>query len=255
MQRVLGGAGDVRQTDAAPVADTMRQLWALCRGITDPAVVRSLEAMPEYRPVRAALSGYWAAHLRQEEEAASRRVLSDPLRTGLGDTSMLALEDYRGTAGELALLRGRPAVRAAVVGCGPYPETLMALQTSGLAQRAVVGVDRHAETVALATAMTDRFCAPEPHARIVYEDAAAVDYSDYDVVVVANGLVGKARLLDRIHRTAPIGVRVLMRSPVLMGRLFYEHVQPDLRPGWTVTGRHLGTPLSETLLLERGEHA
>ncbi|MFJ8047982.1 hypothetical protein [Streptomyces luteogriseus] len=54
------------------------------------------------------------------------------------------------------------------------------------------------------------------------------------------------------HRTP--GVRVLMRHPVLLGGLLYEHVEPHLRPGRAVTARHPGTPLSEPLLLERRDH-
>ncbi|MFF5780757.1 hypothetical protein ACFY7Y_27960 [Streptomyces virginiae] len=249
-----GGPRDAQRVDAAGAADVMRDLWEFCRNTTDPALVRAIEAAPEYRTLRSVLSAHWAAQLSRDETRTSRRVLADARRTGLGDVSMLAVEGYRGVSGELYLLRGRPADRAAVIGCGPYPETLMALRASGLVRRFAVGIDRNEASAALAAAVTGRFCAPLPAVRIDCADAAAVDYAPYDLVVVANGLTAKARVLDRIHRTAPTGVRVLMRGPLLMGRLLYEHVEPDLRPGWTATARHNGTPLSETLLLERGNH-
>lgn len=246
---------ELRETlDEAAVAPVMRRLWEFCRTTTDPAVIRSIEAAPEYQALRAVLSAHWGAQLSRDEARISRQALADVRRTGLADISVLAVEGYRGLSGELDLLGGRPTEQAAVLGCGPYPETLMALQTSGLVRRRAVGFDREEATATLAATLTERFCEPEPVVRIACADAATVDFAPYDLVIVANGLSGKARLLDRVHRTAPPGVRVLIRRPVLMGRLLYEHVEPDLRPGWAVTARHSGTPLSETLLLERSDH-
>ncbi|MER7518602.1 hypothetical protein [Streptomyces sp. NPDC126499] len=237
------------------VADAMGDLWEFCRTTSDPEVVHAIESAAEYPALRSALASHWSEHLSRDETRTSLRVLADADRTGLGDVSMLAMEDYQGVAGELRLLDGRFAEKAAVVGCGPYPETLMALQACGLVRRSVVGIDRHGPSAELAEAVTRRFCGTGPDVGIDRSDAAAVDYAPYDLLIVANGLRGKARLLDRIRRTAPPGVRVLIRLPVLMGRLLYEHVDPDLREGWTVTARHRATQLSETLLLERSTGA
>ncbi|MEU5396079.1 hypothetical protein [Streptomyces tibetensis] len=247
----LDRPGPPDQATAVAVAEVMGQLWEFCRAVSEPEVVHAIETAAEYPALRSTLSAHWSAQLSRDETRTSRRVLADAGRTGLRDVSMLAVEGYQGVADELRLLGGRSAERAAVIGCGPYPETLMALQASGLVRRLVVGIDRHEPSAVLAEAVTARFCDAGCGVGIDRSDATAVDYAPYDLLVVANGLRGKARLLDRIRRTAPPAVRVLIRLPLLMGRLLYEDVERDLRPGWTVTARHRATPLSETLLLER----
>ncbi|MGW9119935.1 hypothetical protein ACWGRV_25485 [Streptomyces sp. NPDC055663] len=255
VDRALAELVELREAlEEAATAPAVQRLWEFCRTTTDAAVIRSVEAAPQYHPLRKVLAARWAERLSHDEARTSRQALAETGRTGLDGTSMLAIEGYRGIRGELELLRGRSVEQCAVLGCGPYPETLMALQASGLVRRRAVGVDRDEDTATLAAALVERFCVPEPEVRVVHEDADAVDFAPYDLVVVANGLLGKGRLMDRVHRTAPPGVRVLIRRPVLMGRLLYEHVEPRSRPGWAVAARHFGTPLSETLLLERSDH-
>lgn len=243
------------EPDAATAAAMMRRLWEICCETRDPERVRILEAAPQYAALRILFSVRWGIHLRRLEMLASRELLADTSVTDLSAASMLALENYRSIDGELALLADRPALDAAVLGCGPFPETLIGIQDSALVGESITGVDRNHEAVTLADAMVKRFCAPRPATRITHADAESVDFGDFDLVVVANGLTGKARLLDRIHRTAPPGVRVLVRNPTLLARMLYDHIDPGSRSGWRVTETRAITALSETLLLERGEHA
>lgn len=243
------------EPDEATATVVMRRFWDICRETRDPERVGALEAAPEYAVLRAFFSVRWGVHLRRLETLASREILADASAADLSAASMLALENYRGIDGELGLLGESPARNAAVLGCGPFPETLIGLQRSALVGESLTGVDRNHEAVTLADAMRRRFCTPRPRVTIAHTDAEGADFPAFDLVVVANGLTGKARLLDRIHRTAPSGVRVLVRNPTLLARMLYDHVDPGPRSGWRVTERRATTALSETLLLERGEHA
>lgn len=243
--------------DSSAVESAMGGLWRLCGSVRDAELADAFERSPAFPGLRAFFSVRWAAHVRQSEFRCGLALLAEDRADAPSDglpRSVLAEEDYRGVGAELALLDGRPAHHAAVIGCGPFPETLIGLQASGLVTGTVTGVDRNTAAARMARTVAQRYGRRPTALRTVAQDGAAFDFAHSDLVLLVNGLAGKAELLARVHRQAPPGVRVLLRNPRLLGRLLYESAHPSEAEGWRVTAQTDPTPLSRTLLLERTEH-
>ncbi|GAA2139247.1 hypothetical protein GCM10009760_21250 [Kitasatospora kazusensis] len=244
-------------SDAPDAESAMGELWRLCVSVRDSELVDALERSPGYRALRAFFSVRWAAHVRQAEFRCS---LSLPVSEPAADAprrlprSVLAEEGYRGVADELSLLGPHRVRDAAVIGCGPFPESLVGLQTCGLVTGVVTGVDRDVAAARLAEQVARRYGPRPAGLRTVATDGGSFDFGRSELVLLVNGLAHKAELLERIRQTAPPGVLVLLRNPRLLGRLLYESAHPTTADGWRVIAQVDPTLLSRTLLLERTEH-
>jgi hypothetical protein len=230
----------------------MRDFWAAISSVDSEAVVRRIERNERFMSWRAFFRERWRSYLNALEMRAGEEVLR---RHTEARSSVLAAEGYAGVDCELQLVGDAALQLVIVVGCGPYPETLLAISESALTIHRVVGLDRSPQAVRIAGEVIKRCRAAKQHlprVRAECAPAAEASYQAADVVLLANGVEGKRAVLHRIAATAPPGVRVLARNPVLLGRLLYEDVfEGGVQPEWRTVSVVRPTALSETYLLER----
>ena len=107
------------------------------------------------------------------------------------------------------------------VGSGPLPLSAMALrQTPGIAS--VKAVDWNEEARQLGQTFARHFQADIDFST---ENAAAIDYSPYDLIFIASLVEGKKTILPRIAATARNAV-VVIRTAEGLRQLVYEPVKP-----------------------------
>lgn len=200
---------------------------------------------PDFPSLRETIRRCW-----QQALAAVERTQAEALvRSGRQDArSVLAFENYAGLAEELALVDGGKVDRLCVVGCGPFPETLLALARARLAPGGLaVGLDadecaaRQAQAV---IASLDDL--PDGRVAVLHENGRGHGFSGYRLILVANAVEDKQGVLDRIAPSA--GLDVLVRLPVAWGTVLYEDVAIDLRR-WALAGTAYPSPLSRTVRL------
>ncbi len=225
----------------------MDELWRVVTSVRDEPTLRAVTASVDFSRLRQTLAVPWAAHIREMERVQSDRLVSHPHERG---GSVLATEGYAGVGAELATLAGRTFDRAVVVGCGAYPETMIALGDHGVVTDRGVALDRDPVTVRLANKILSRHRAawPGTTVRAHAADGRHFDYREVGLVFLANGLTGKRAVLEQVARTGPPDIAVLARTPVGLARLLYEDAGRD---GWRTVSTVEPTPMSRTLLLAR----
>lgn len=128
--------------------------------------------------------------------------------------------------------------RLAMVGCGPFPDSLLCLHDETVVPE-LVGFDRDPASAAAAAELVRTLGL----GRISIEraDARELDYSGFDAVCCSVFAEPRAAILARAAQTADAGTVVLVREPFFTGRLLFESVldeSPDgLEPLAHASGR------------------
>src|SRR5262249_48847581 len=139
--------------------------------------------------------------------------------------------------------------RFVLVGAGELPSTALHVHDrTGVAHIACLDTRleavRSVETLA-AWLNSDRLSA-------LHFDGAQYDYSDADVIFVANMVTPKQVVLARILDTAPHHVRIILRDPYSLGLLWAEEGGAALDPRLSIIARGAGSRfLSRDLFLAR----
>jgi hypothetical protein len=173
----------------------------------------------------------------QEREREVARCLLDGAR-GASDLdavlrqNQFAAQTYHRLAEITRLVELSHCRRFVMVGSGPFPAAvLFAVQHTRAAD--IVGLDADAASAQIGAAVVRAHGAGQ--ARVRQGDGTQWDYSDADIVYVANQVSPKAGVVERIAATATGGTTVLLREPFGWGRLLaecaLEHLPPRLSAG------------------------
>ncbi|QQS59745.1 hypothetical protein IPN35_02610 [Candidatus Peregrinibacteria bacterium] len=111
-----------------------------------------------------------------------------------------------------------------MVGTGPLPDTILFV-TENFNIPEIIGIDNNAEAVFSGNELIRYLGLSQVQIRNA--DGIDYDYSGADLVYVANFVPPKNKVLSRIAETAPNHVQIIIESPLLMGRLFFEEVIPE----------------------------
>ena len=121
-----------------------------------------------------------------------------------------------------------------MVGCGRLPVTMFHVHDR-TESTDIVGLDVVPEAVDTAREIAARF----GYARVGTElcEGQAYDYRDAQIVFITNMISSKAAVLSRIAETAPPEVRIIVREPYSLRRLWSESGERSLDPRLEITGR------------------
>ncbi|MDH5928760.1 hypothetical protein L8S13_20895 [Vibrio lentus] len=166
--------------------------------------------------------------------------------------SVLAEEGYESVENELALYPGREINNVAVLGCGPYPETLMEIAKSNYVKGKVVGIDSDFKSILLAKEVID-CCIHEEMMKeridFFHSTTINVDYSDFDMVFMMNGIINKKETMSVIDKTGNDGLVVIYRSPIELAKLLYELV--DFSKNFIRIGELKSSSIGETIAIKK----
>ncbi|MCR9204267.1 MAG: hypothetical protein NXH75_06810 [Halobacteriovoraceae bacterium] len=124
--------------------------------------------------------------------------------------------------------------RIVTVGMGSVPVTLIYAQKIGLIKSGI-GLDIDQEAINLATQLTS-FLKVDG---VIYLRANGVDFdfSETDVVFIANLVRGKANLLEKLSSQLSSGDHVILREPFEKGCYLNESAIDSIGPSWEIVGK------------------
>lgn len=122
--------------------------------------------------------------------------------------------------------------RLVMVGCGSVPTTIFHIHDKTTIPE-IVGLDIVPEAIEMSRTLTEWL--GYSRVRTELHNGLSYDYSQAQIVFVANMVSPKASVVSRIADTAPDNVQIIVREPMSLGRLWAEGVDKNLDPRLEVT--------------------
>ena len=181
-----------------------------------------LERHPELFNHVQTLTEIYSRYVAEIEAAEERRILSQVVRGPVEFTDVAgaaAMMAYDRVGGMFDFVDFRECRRFVLIGCGRLPVTAFHVRdlTNG---PEIVCVDVRPEVVQAAARLAQWLGMRRFDVRL--GDGLAFDFTDSDTIYVANMVSPKALVLSRIADTAPEDVRIIVREPYSLGRLWAE---------------------------------
>lgn len=230
---------------------TMESLWEFLSSVSDESLVTSLQSDVRFEPIQKYLSEKWHGYITLIEIDIAKKFLND-VSLNNNIPSVLSEEDYVGVDRELSLLtRSLSGCNIAMLGCGPFPETLIEIYGFNKEIKQIIGIDKRPGVLKIADKVVKKILPGAKNIIFKSSKAELYDYKDIDVIFLANGLVNKGVILQRIYKTGKNSLEILARNPILMGKSLYEdlYTLPQLEL-FTVYDVVQASKLSETILLK-----
>ena len=121
-----------------------------------------------------------------------------------------------------------------MIGMGPVPMTLIYASQNGLAEKSL-GIDMDPEAVELAKQLNSKL--KLNNIFFDYTDGRDFSYSGFDSVFIANLVVGKAEILQKLARELPNGTSVVLRDPWGPGKNIAEVGLDSLEDCWEIEAK------------------
>lgn len=118
-----------------------------------------------------------------------------------------------------------------LVGCGALPATIFHVYDRFEIPK-IVGLDNRTSVIRSFQTIVDKFKLENVYP--IEFDGKDFDYSDFDIVYIANLVTPKKGVLDRIAETAASNVKVIMRDPYSVGRLWTESGSNNLNKKFNI---------------------
>lgn len=197
---------------------------------------------------------YLAFKERLATEHLTRVLEQSPERIGDQLTDRFAQDSYQRVKELLVLADLGACRRLVMVGCGAFPATLLWFSDQ-LPAIDYIGLDIDPDCVELANRLAAAL--GRHNLRFTTIDGSDFDYSGADFVYVANQVVPKRTVLERLLQYATPQLQVVVREPTHLGELLATPVRPDLPAGFAIraSGPVSQAFLSYDLLLRCEGHA
>ena len=230
---------------------TMESLWKFLFSISDESIVTSLQSDARLGTIQKYLAEKWHEYISLIEINIAKKFLNNP-NSDNNTLSALSEEDYVGVDRELSLLaRPLSGCNIAMLGCGPFPETLIEIYKFDKEIKRIIGIDKRPGMLKIANKVVKKILPNAKNIRFESSRADLYDYKNIDIVFLANGLVNKGMILKKIYETGKSSLEILARNPILMGKILYEdlYTLPQLEL-FTICDVVQASKLSQTLLLK-----
>jgi SAM-dependent methyltransferase len=189
-------------------------------------------------------------YLALKENEANKEIATNATRCGVdGMSNCFAREAYNRVGDLEQLVQIRDCQTIVMVGCGAFPATLLWLRDHFPGAR-FTGIDLDLNCVERAAQLTKAMGIETMEFKVM--DGRHYDFEGVDFVYVANQVVPKKAVLQRIGRSRCV-LHVVVREPTRKGELLAEAVRYDLPSDFAIQGQGGGSAafLSYDLILRR----
>lgn len=249
---------------AGCVAQTRKSLTEMARHQSEKhfALFYHVKRSSEFPRLQELLSTQQLAYERMDEARAVEHIVAlktvpksfDKFAAALGKLDDFRESTFELTRNEANWLTGftRDPKNMVMVGCGALPYTLLhaCWKKPSLA---CTGLDY--DNGSLVQAHKVRSCLRlDERIHYITQNGHMFDYRDHDLIVVANIVSPKHRVLERIATTAPRGAVIVVRNPVTFGELLWEDARYTYLNGLELAGRFDAKPFDqcfETVVLRK----
>jgi hypothetical protein len=220
--------------DRDPV-ELIHDLCALANAMGDEAAEALLDADPTlFRYVPALTQAFYQRVVRKEIAEAERLLQQDGSVSFTDVASPAVLHTYNRVREMFDRVDFHNCRRFVMVGCGRLPVTMFHVHDR-TERTEIVGLDVVPGAIDTAREIAVLF----GYARVRPElcDGQAYDYDGAQVIFITNMISSKAAVLSRIAETAPADVRVVVREPYSLRRLWSESGERSLDPRLEIFGK------------------
>jgi hypothetical protein len=237
--------------DRDPVA-LIHDLCALANAMGDEAAEALLDDDPTLFRYVPALTGAFYQRVVRKEIAEAERLLQQVRDASVSFTDVASpavLHTYNRVREMFDRVDFGACRRFVMVGCGRLPVTMFHVHDRTKTTE-IIGLDVVPDAIDTAREIAVRF----DYARIGVTlcDGQAYEYDEAQVVFITNMISSKAAVLSRIAETAPPDVRIIVREPYSLRRLWSESAERSLDPRLEIIGKGSANPtLSRDVYLKR----
>ena len=227
----------LQSTQGRDPADVIHDLCALGQAMGDETAEALLDADPGlFRHVPALTQAFYQRVVRKEI-AESRHLLQQSLDGSVSFREVASppvLRTYNRVREMFERVDFSGCRRFVMVGCGRVPVTMFHVHDR-TESAGIVGLDVVPEAVDTARAIAARFGYTRVSAELC--DGKEYDYGQAQIVFITNMIASKAAVLSRIAETAPPDVRIIVREPYSLRRLWSESGERSLDSRLEIMGR------------------
>ncbi|MFT7184328.1 MAG: hypothetical protein ACI9QC_000667 [Oceanicoccus sp.] len=203
--------------------EIMSNLWSFRSAFDNEKVAEAFchtEFFQEHKSFFLSHEQYYTRALESAKSISIMTKMASSTNIGIFDliNGDYMQQSYNHVNEELKLIDTKKCKRLVMVGCGPYPETILYLNEN-IEHTEIIGLDESREAIYMSGKMLES----QNLEKIELQSLAGYqfDFTEVDVVHIANFVPSKKKILDRIVETAPDHVQILVRTPQLLGSIFY----------------------------------
>ena len=229
-------------------------LWDTVKKKRDTCLINAIREDRRFVEFKVIFSNWWCSYISDLEMTNSNIFLkSDSLNE---NSSILNEEGYVPLAEELGAMRlDFNDKKFLMVGSGPFPETLCFVANHYKTNK-IFGMDSNLEAIKNAEKILQIMRLTKNNKiGLIYSVAQDFDFSNIDIVFMANGLRNKSAILDQVYKTSHNEIDIIIRNPVSLASLFYEDLNDYFIESnkWIVIKRYRSSILGETILIKKNE--
>ena len=231
LERLLNSSHD------SDPGDLIKELCALASAMGNDAAEALLDAHPSFFDYAPALTRINYQRVLTKDTAEAQHILrQDILRpTPFRDVTSGAMAVGYDRGGDMFdQIEVSDRRRLVMVGCGSIPTTIFHVHDKTNIPE-IVGLDIVPEAIEMTRVLAERLRYSRVRAEL--HNGLSYDYSQAQIVFVANMVSPKASVVSRIADTAPEDVQIIVREPLSLGRLRAERIDQEIDPRLEVTRR------------------
>lgn len=227
-----------------------RLLWNTIKKRRNANLINAIKGDTRFVQFKAFFSDWWCSYISDLEMINSNDFLkSDSLNE---TTSILNEEGYVSLDEEFGAMNlDFNNKKFLMVGSGPFPETVCFVSNHYNVSE-IFGVDSNLEAIKNAEKIL-QIMSSNNKIKLIHSLAQNFNFTNIDVLFIANGLRNKCSVLDQVYKTSPKDINVIVRNPINLASLFYEDLNGYFIESnkWVVIKRFKSSLLGETILIKK----
>ena len=233
----------------------MNEFWEFASSMDDEETYEYFEHSQYFTKYRSFFSSKEQYYVRTIEAIEAVNIMTKSIKENINFYDLLerkmAKENYLKTSYEIEMMDLEGSKTLVMVGCGPLPETILYLYDNTELEE-IIGLDYNQEAVFMGGEMLNSV-GNTSRVNLIHCDGTEYIYENADIIFVANFVTPKIKVLQQIANTARNGAKVLVRTPIFLGKMLYESVIHNLPSRLTLRRKGNINPyfLDQSLLLEK----
>jgi hypothetical protein len=158
----------------------------------------------------------YADAIKQEEFKAAKLLLAKLEFSNIDDLGEFITEAYARVADMLRYKDFESCKNLTMVGCGPFPMTILHVLHM-YPYIKINAIDNDKEALSVAAQVIEKFSFDD-NISLIHSDGIKHDYSNADIIYIANLARPKDKILKRIAQFITTGTLVVLRDPTALGK-------------------------------------
>lgn len=133
------------------------------------------------------------------------------------------IDNYKMVSKEIQMIEKKNPQKLVMIGCGSLPETILFIADNTDIPD-IIGIDCNQEAIAIAGDII-KALGHEDRIRLVCSYGEEYDFSDADIIHIANATRDKNAVFQQISKTAKKGTDIIVRNPTYLAKMMYTSLK------------------------------